>query len=153
MAYNAKVYRKQGGAELVVASGGKVTVESGGVVDPGPVAAGNTAGGLLVVFHVLADQAGGADKDVVLDSKVRVLDVIVVNKAAGGASDTITVKNGTNAITNAIDTNKADTTITRAGTIDDAQHEIAAGGTLRVTKANGTNDPNCDVYVLAMRVA
>lgn len=29
MSYNAKVYRKQGGDELVVASGGKLTLESG----------------------------------------------------------------------------------------------------------------------------
>lgn len=28
--YNAKVYRKQGGEELVVADGGKITVEAGG---------------------------------------------------------------------------------------------------------------------------
>ncbi len=33
MSYQPKVYRKQGGNELVVASGGKVTVESGGVVE------------------------------------------------------------------------------------------------------------------------
>lgn len=153
MGYNAKVYRKQGGAELVVADGGKVTVESGGIIDPGPVAASNAVGGLLEIFYVLADQAGGANKDVTVTYKIRVLDVIVVNKAAGGAGDTITVQNGTSAITNAMDTNKADTTITRAGTIDDAQHEIAAGGTLRVAKANGANDPSCEVYVLAMRVA
>jgi hypothetical protein len=64
---------------------------------------------------------------VVIDAKVRVLDVIVVNKAAGGASDTITVKNGANAITNAIDTNKADATVTRAGTLDDARTRSRPG--------------------------
>ncbi|MBI4637689.1 MAG: hypothetical protein HY727_15230 [Candidatus Rokubacteria bacterium] len=117
------------------------------------VAASNVIGGLLVVHHVLADQAGGADKNVVLTHKTRVLDVIVVNKAVGGAADTITVKNGATAITDAIDTNKADKTVTRAGTIDDAQDTIAAGGTLRVTKGDGANDANCDVYVLGMRVA
>lgn len=31
--YQPKVYRKQGGDELVVASGGKITVESGGIID------------------------------------------------------------------------------------------------------------------------
>jgi len=36
MSYNAKVYMKQGGDELVV-DGGKITVESGGIID---VAAG-----------------------------------------------------------------------------------------------------------------
>ena len=33
MSYQAKVYRKQGGEELVVASGGKITVESGGAIE------------------------------------------------------------------------------------------------------------------------
>lgn len=33
MGYNGKVYRKQGGDELVVASGGKIKVESGGMID------------------------------------------------------------------------------------------------------------------------
>ncbi len=31
--YQGKVYRKQGGDELVVASGGKITVEAGGTID------------------------------------------------------------------------------------------------------------------------
>src|SRR5512138_3105003 len=31
--YQGKVYRKQGGNELVVASGGKITIESGGNID------------------------------------------------------------------------------------------------------------------------
>lgn len=31
--YQPKVYRKQGGDELVVADGGKITVESGGIID------------------------------------------------------------------------------------------------------------------------
>ncbi len=33
MSYNTKVYRRQGGDELVVADGGKVAVESGGEID------------------------------------------------------------------------------------------------------------------------
>lgn len=32
MSYQPKVYRKQGGDELVVASGGKITVETGGII-------------------------------------------------------------------------------------------------------------------------
>lgn len=34
MSYQPKVYRKQGGDELVVASGGKITVETGGIIEP-----------------------------------------------------------------------------------------------------------------------
>ena len=33
MSYNVKVYRKQSGDELVVADGGKITVEPGGSID------------------------------------------------------------------------------------------------------------------------
>ena len=33
MSYQAKVYRKQGGAELVVADGGKIAIESGGEIE------------------------------------------------------------------------------------------------------------------------
>lgn len=33
MSYQAKVYKKQGGAELVVADGGKLNIESGGIVE------------------------------------------------------------------------------------------------------------------------
>lgn len=116
-------------------------------------AASDTEAGLLVVHHVVANQAGGADKDVVVTHKIRVIDVVVQNKAAGGVTDSITVKNGATAITDAIDTNKADKTVTRAATIDDAQSAIAAGGTLRITKADGINDPSCDVFVIAVRSA
>lgn len=42
--------------------------------------------------------------------------------------------------------------LVRAGEIDDANHEIAAAGTLRVTAANNTNNA-CTVYVLGIRVA
>lgn len=34
MGYNTKVYRKQGGDELVVADGGKIIVKSGGAIEP-----------------------------------------------------------------------------------------------------------------------
>lgn len=33
MSHNTKVYRKQGGDEMVVASGGKITIESGGSIE------------------------------------------------------------------------------------------------------------------------
>ena len=42
MTYQTKVYHKQGGDEIVVASGGKITVESGGVIDNAGAVAGAT---------------------------------------------------------------------------------------------------------------
>ena len=153
------VYRPQGGNSLVVASGGQITVESGGeiVIESGgaieapEVANANTQGGIPVMHRIDIGDASG-DTDVVLDHKTRVTDVHIVKTVAGGASDTVTVKNGATAITDALDLNVADKVIVRAGTIDDAQHEIAAGGTLRVTAVKSTN-PACIVYVHGLRVA
>lgn len=42
MSYQPKVYKKQGGAEMVVASGGKITAEAGGTIQQAIVAAGAT---------------------------------------------------------------------------------------------------------------
>ena len=117
--------------------------------DAANVANVNVIGGIPILFRITASALTG-DVDVVMTHKVRVLDVWCVQTAAGGASDTITVKNGSTAITEAIDCNKSDQVISRAGTINDAQHEIAAAGTLKVTGASAVT---CEVYVLAIRVA
>jgi len=62
MGYNGKVYRKQGGNELVVANGGKITVKAGGSIDRGlnlriPLLSGRTATGapILVAAAVATD--------------------------------------------------------------------------------------------------
>lgn len=79
-----------------------------------------------------------------LPYKVRVREVRVVKTSgAGGASDTIRVANGatTNWITDAMSINVADQTVVRAGTIDDAFYDLAAGATIRVvrTKSSAAN--------------
>lgn len=119
------------------------------------VADKNAIGGLRVAHRVTVADGATADIDVVLTHKTRVVEVLVIKTgAAGGVSDTITVKNGANAISDAIDINVADKTVKRAGTIDDANYEIAAGGTLRVTRTK-TSAANvaCEVVVLGLRVA
>src|SRR5690606_12738667 len=100
------------------------------------------------------DQAAGAngDTDVVLDHKTRVIDAWVVLTGAGVASSVCTVKNGTDAITNGMDTSGSDKAIVRATTIDDDYHEIAAGGTLRITGSGGATQPALTAYVLGLRV-
>lgn len=102
------------------------------------VAAGTTKPGMLVCIPVATSGSATADFDVVLEDKFEVIDVIC-RKDGAGAGNTITVKNGATAITDAIvfATDKAKTL---AGTIDTAQNVIAAGGTLRVTatRAAGT---------------
>lgn len=109
----------------------------------------NVVGGLPILYRIAAAALTG-DVDVTLTYKSRVIDVWCVATAAGGASDTITVKNGATAITDAMDLNVSDKAVVRAGTIDDAAYEIAAAGTLRVS---GASAATCDVYVLAIRVA
>jgi trimeric autotransporter adhesin len=110
-------------------------------------------GGIPVVINVAIADGVTADKDVVLTHKTEILDVIVQKRsAAGGASDTITVKNGATAITNDMDINVADKTIVRAGTIDDAQSTIAAAGTLRITKTKASaNNVACQVTIRGVR--
>ena len=119
------------------------------------VADANLIGGLPVVHRI--DVAAGAtgDVDTVLTHKTRVIDVWLVKQAAaGGGAGTIQVKNGATAITDAISINIADQTVARAGTIDDAQHEIAAAGTLKITRTRtASTDETCTVYVLGLRVA
>ena len=113
----------------------------------------NTSGAPLMLFRIVTTgAAGGETINVTMTHAVRVLDFWVVNAAAGGAADTIQLLNSANAITDALDTNKADETITRATTIDETYHEIAAAGTLRITEANGAQNQIVDCYVLAARV-
>jgi hypothetical protein len=120
------------------------------------MATGNVIGAPLVVHKFsIADAAG--DTDIVLTHKERVLDVSVTKTGgAGGAGDTVQVKNTATAITDAFSLNVADKTVVRPGTIDDASYEIAAGGTLRVTIVDGNagaTDLSCQVYVICARVA
>jgi hypothetical protein len=119
------------------------------------VADANVIGGIPVVHRIAVADGVTGDVDVVLTHKTLVTDVHVVKTAgAGGAGDTITVKNAATAITNALDINIADKVVVRAGTIDDAQHEIAAGGTLKVTRTKGSGaNVACVVYVTGLRVA
>jgi predicted RecA/RadA family phage recombinase len=121
------------------------------------VANANAVGGIPVVHRV--NVAGGAagNVDTVITHKTRVIDVWAVHTGgAGEANDTILVANGANAITDAMSWATADATIVRAANIDDANHEILAGGTLRITTTD--DDAGGDVgagivYVLGLRVA
>lgn len=119
------------------------------------VANANVIGGIPVIHRI--DMAGGATATVavLLTHKTRVLDVIVKNKGLGTAGDTITVKNVADPITDAIDINDADKTISRAGTIDDAFEDIAAGTNLNITETDGggNDSPACTVTIIGIRVA
>lgn len=79
----------------------------------------------------------------------RVLDVAAVklNGAGGGVNTAILETAGGVAITDAIDLNIADQAISKAATISDATHVIAAGGGLRVAIVKAAGDTTCVVYV------
>jgi len=153
--------------DIAIDNAGATTIQAGAVdeamINPNTltgtvtadVANANVIGGLPQIFRI--DTAGGAtaNTDVTVTHKIRVIDAWVVNTGLGTAGDTIQIFNGANNITDAIDINNADQTIGRATTIDDAYHEVAASGTLRVTETDGggTDSPSTIVYVSAIRVA
>lgn len=120
------------------------------------VADANVIGGIPVLHRIAVAGGAAGNTDVLLTHKTRVLDVWAVHTAAGEADDTIQVFSAADAITDPMDWSGADTGIVRAGQINDANQEIAAGGTLRVTTTD--NDAGDDVgagvvYVLGIRVA
>lgn len=123
--------------------------------DTATIADANVVGGIPVIHRIDVPDGATGDVNVVLTHKTRIIDVhLVKTVGAGGASDTIQVKNGASAISNAMSINVADQTVVRAGTIDDAQHEVAAGGTLRVTRTKvSAANVACVVYVTGIRVA
>jgi hypothetical protein len=110
-----------------------------------------TAGGIPVVYTFAIPDAATADYDRVVDAKFEILDVIVQKRGgAGAAGNTIRVKNAADNVTDAIDTNDADQTISRPTTIDDAFSTIAAGGTLRVTSTKSGGNAACLVTVIGV---
>ena len=119
------------------------------------VADANVIGGIPVIFRINVAAGTTGNVDVVSTHKVRVINAWLVKTTAnGGGAGTIQIKNGTDAITDAMSINVNDGVITRAASIDDAYHEIAAGGTLRVTRTRtASTDETCIVYVEALRVA
>jgi hypothetical protein len=117
------------------------------------VAAGNVVGGIPVVHVFTIPDGASGDVDITLTHKTRVIDAWVVLTAAGNVGNTYTVKNGATAITDAFVSAGGDRDIGRAGEIDDAQHEVAAAGTLRVSYARAGGSSAAIVYVSGLRVA
>ena len=78
---------------------------------------------------------------------------VVMATAAGGTAGQSAQLKGTAAITDAVSLDAAaDTTVARAGTIDDATHEVQAGGDLIVTTAaTGDTHNGFIAYVLGFR--
>lgn len=117
-------------------------------------AASGNAVGAIPVIHVLTLPAAAGDTNITLTHKTRIYFVTAIKTVqAGLAGGTLTVKNGASAITNAMtwDNTILDKGTVSNGQIDDAFHDIAAGGTLRVTTSAAQSDGI--VYVFGLRVA
>jgi hypothetical protein len=107
----------------------------------------------MLIYRI--DQAAGAnaDTDIVLDQKIRVVDVWVVLTGAGVASSVCTLKSTANPISDAMATAGSQKAVVRCATIDATYHEIAAGGRLRITGSAGASQPALTAYVLAVPIA
>lgn len=119
------------------------------------MAAANAVGGIPVLHRFTVASGANGDSDITLTHKTLVTDFWVVLKGAGTAGSTVTLKNGSSAISDAIDVSGGgDKDVFRAGEIDDAQSSVAAAGTLRVSKAStGADFPGAECFVLGIRVA
>lgn len=93
--------------------------------------------GLCILEADIDAAANATAKSVTVPFACEVVDVIVQARATSG-SGTATVRVSTNAISDAI-VMAVDTTIVRAGTINDAYSTLAAGDSLNVI-TNGAND-------------
>jgi len=116
------------------------------------LAVGNAGANGGVAFVLKATLAAGSTVQVHNANspfKYRILDAWSVATSADGGTWKLT--DGTNDITDAVTVTGTDKTIDRAGTIDDAYHEIAASGSLSVV-GDGAN-ADVEVYVLCVRVA
>lgn len=72
--YEPKVYRKQGGDELVVASGGAINVESGGAIQADGTQASAIAN--------LTDNSGGTADDTIADVEATYTEATLANNFA-----------------------------------------------------------------------
>jgi len=138
-----------------VAMSGDATMNSSGVIRTAVVAEDSVNGGIPLTFMIgiTASTDATLNVDVVSAYKIRVLDAHVILRGAGVGSETLTIQNAGNAITDAISVAGSDTAIVRAAQINDANYEISAGGTLRVASAGGASRPAALVVVNAVRVA
>jgi hypothetical protein len=123
---------------------------TGTVVDA--LADDNVIGAIPVIFRIDVPNSA-TDTDVLSTHKIRVLDFWFLNTgvAAHATDDTIQLKNGSNAISDAIAKTATQYAVKRASTLDPARVEIAAGGTIRITTLKDTNCA-ATCYVLACRI-
>lgn len=102
--------------------------------------AGDVIGGLTLT-HIITIADASADTDTILTHKSRVIKFEYLDTGIGAHAtlDTVQLKNGATAITDAVAKTATVNALVRAATYDPAQVVILAGGTLRITAAKNTN--------------
>lgn len=138
------------GSRLIVACDGTNIYAVG--VPVGTIANANVAPGVPWVHRVdIADVS--ANTDLVPTEKIRVIDAWGLNTgiAAHATADTWQLFNGANAISDVVAKTATVNALRRISTINPAYHEVAAGGTLRVTAVKSTNAA-LTAYLLVLKV-
>lgn len=157
MSYQGKVYRKQGGDDLVVASGGTLDIESGGALELAGTALTATADELnqYSVFLDIADGSAEAVYYVICPHAGTISKIWTVTDGAVGTADiTITAAIGGTGVTNGVVT--IATAGSAAGDIDSATptaaNTVTAGQAVNFTVTGGGAGGSPRVH-LAMVIA
>lgn len=116
-------------------------------------ASGEVDGCIPVTYMKELSAGAVGDTDITITAKTRITGAKLILQGAGVLNCTLQVKNGANAITEAMVASGSDKAVVIAAVIDDANWEIADGGTLRITTAAGASQPKCSVLVKGVRVA
>lgn len=140
--YQPAVYRKQGGSEFIVASGGTLEIESGGVLKLDGTTVSATAAELdeYSVFLDIADGSAEAVYYVVCPHAGTISKIWTVTDAAVGTADiTVTAAIGATGVTNGVVT--IATAGSAAGDVDSATptaaNTVTAGQAVNFTVTGG----------------
>lgn len=103
---------------------------------------------LMTTIPILVPDAATGDIDTVLADKFEVVDVTCIKRNGAGAANTMQIKNGATAISDAIAC-ATDDAVTRGASIVDGAgtNVIAKGGTLRLTATRAAGTRNALVLV------
>jgi hypothetical protein len=155
LSYAPKVYRKQGGDEMVVASGGILNVESGGQLQIAGVAVGATAAELNESFISLdiADGSAEAVYYVVSPHAGSISKIYTVTDAAVATADiTVTAAIGATPVTNGVVT--IATAASAAGDVDSATptaaNAVTAGQAINFTVTGGGAGGTPRIHLVAV---
>lgn len=126
------------------------------VANSAPVAPSGTAAFAIPMVVILNTPDAAGDTTYVLPFKCRVVGVAAqkINAATGAFTNTVALKNGANAVSNAMSfTSNARGHTNYANTIDDTYSTFAAGSNATLTVVKGGGNAEFAVVVTLVRVA